>query len=271
MRWKSRFWCAYAARVNSALVMPKPSLGDVNSTLFDFAITTFDVDVEKLASFLPPGLEVERCQLKDGRERALVSAVTFHNTSFYVQFAPFIRLACEQTNYRAYVKRGEERVVWFFGTALASPFVMLPRYAWRLPWHRMHVERRGVWRGDALTSLDWHARAEGAEETLRVRGTGRALHQLDGFADLETTHRVLTHPTRGFLRTRRGRIVTYGVWHAPLVMEEAEVDEARFERFEKLGLVQPGQAPHSVLVQRTTDFLVRLPPRRVREMERLTP
>lgn len=190
---------------------------------------------------------------------------------FYVQFAPFIRLACEQTNYRAYVRCGDERVVWFFGTALASPFVMLPRHAWQLPWHRMHVARRGVWRGDALTSLDWHARAEGAGETLRVRGTGRALHQLDGFADVESTHRVLTHPTRGFLRTRRGRIVTYGVWHAPLVMEEAEVDEARFERFEKLGLVQPGQAPHSVLVQRTTDFLVRLPPRRVQEVERLTP
>lgn len=82
MRWKSRFWCAYAAAVNSALIMPKPSLGDVNSTLFDFAITTFDVDVEKLASFLPPGLEVERFQLKDGRERALISAVTFHNTNF---------------------------------------------------------------------------------------------------------------------------------------------------------------------------------------------
>ena len=67
---------------------------------------------------------------------------------------------------------------------------------------------------------------------------------------------------------RNDRIATYGVWHAPLVMEEAEIDEARFEWFETLGLVQPGQAPHSVLVQRTTDFLVRLPPRRVREMER---
>ena len=248
--------------------MPKPSLGDVNSTLFDFAITTFDVDVAKVASFLPSGLEVERFELK-GAERALISAVTFHNTNFYVQFAPFIRLSCEQTNYRAYVRCGEERVVWFFGTGLASRFVMLPRHAWQLPWHHMHVERRGVWEGDALKSLDWHARAEGAEEKLRVRGTGRALHKLDGFSDVETTHRILTHPTRGFIQKRSGPIATYGVWHAPLVMEEADVDEARFEFFEKLGLVAPGQAPHSVLVQRTTDFLVRLPPKRVREMERV--
>ena len=270
---KSRFWQtrgAYdgAVPTQTALVMPKARLGDVNSTLFDFAITTFDVDVEKLASFLPQGLEVERFVMADGRERGLVSAVTFYNTNFYVHFAPFVRLSCAQTNYRAYVKRGNERVVWFFGTALASPFVYLPRYAWRLPWHRAQVTRSSAWKDDALEKLDWHARATGAEEKLRLRGTGRALHQLDGFANVEDTHFILTHPTRGFLRTRSGRIATYGVWHAPLVMEEAEVDEARFERFELLGLVAPGQVPHSVLVQRTTDFLVLLPPQRVREMER---
>lgn len=71
----------------------------------------------------------------------------------------------------------------------------------------------------------------------------------------------------GYLRRRDGRIVTYGVWHAPLVMEVATPTRARFERFEALGLVARDQAPHSVLVQRSTDFLVRLPPQRVRAME----
>ncbi len=249
----------------SVLAPPRPRLTDVSSRLFDFAITTFDVDPERLASFLPSGLEVERFEI-DGRSRALVSAVTFLNTDFYVHFAPFVRLRCEQTNYRAYVRRGGERAVWFFGTGLASPFVLLPRHAWGLPWHRMRVTRHSRWDGDALRELRWHARAEGSEERLDVRGTGRPLGRLPGFAGVEATHAVLTHPLVGYVRRRGGSVATYGVWHAKLVMEEAAVHDARFERFEALGLVAPAQAPHSVLVQRTTEFVVLLPPRRVPEL-----
>lgn len=251
----------------SLTVAPRARLTDVTSTLLNFAITTFDVDPERLAAFLPSGLEVERFTLDDGRVRAMVSAVTFENTHFYVHFAPFLKLRCEQTNYRAYVRRGGERAVWFFGTGLASPFVNLPRYAWRLPWHRMHVTCESRWEGEALRELSWHARAEGAEEQLVVRGSGVPLERLDGFTSRDETHAVLTHPLVGYLRRRDGRIVTYGVWHAPLVMEVATPTRARFERFERLGLVPANQAPHSVLVQRTTDFLVRLPPKRVRAME----
>lgn len=253
--------------MTDSLDRPRARLTDVSSTLRDFVITTYDVDPERLASFLPRGIEVERFTLNDGRERALVSAVSFLNTRFFVHFAPFVVLTCEQTNYRAYVRRDGQRAVWFFGTGLASPFVHLPRVAWRLPWHRMRVERSSAWCGDALESLRWHARADGAEERLELRGTGRALSVLDGFASAQGTHEILTHPLVGYLRRRDDRIVTYGVWHAHLVMEEAEVLDARFERYEQLGLVAPEQKPHSVLVQRQTQFLVLLPPRRVRELE----
>lgn len=252
----------------AALDRPRARLTDVSSTLRDFVITTYDVEAERLASFLPPGLDAERFRLADGRERALVSAVSFLNTRFFVHFAPFVVLECEQTNYRAYVRRDGAPAVWFFGTGLASPFVHLPRVAWQLPWHRMRVERSSAWRGEALESLRWHARADGAEERLDLRGTARPLSVLDGFASAEGTHEILTHPLVGYLRRRDDRIATYGVWHAHLVMEEAEVKDARFERFEALGLVAPGQAPHSVLVQRQTEFLVLLPPRRVPALER---
>jgi len=253
--------------VTAPLDRPRARLTDVSSTLRDFVITTYDVDAQRLASLLPPGIDVERFSFGDGRERALVSAVSFLNTRFYVHFAPFVVLECEQTNYRAYVRRDGQRAVWFFGTSLASPFVYLPRLAWQLPWHRMHVTRASRWRSDHLETLDWHGRAAGAEERLRLRGTGRALTTLDGFSSADETHAILTHPLVGYLRRRDGTIATYGVWHAHLVMEEAEVLDARFEKLEALGLVAPAQKPHSVLVQRETEFLVLLPPRRVRELE----
>ena len=258
--------------MSTALDRPRARLTDVSSSLRDFVITTYDVDAERLQALLPVGLDVERVTLADGRERGLVSAVSFLNTRFFVHFAPFVVLECEQTNYRAYVRRGDTRAVWFFGTALASPFVLLPRYAWRLPWHRMHVERSSTWSDAGLGALSWTARAPGAEERLRLRGTGKGLGAvLDGFASAEDTHAILTHPLTGYLRRRDGRTVTYGVWHAPLVMEQAQVDEARFELFERLGLVAGAQAPHSVLVQRQTEFLVLLPPRRVPALEGLRP
>ena len=253
--------------MTSALDRPRARLTDVSSSLRDFVITTYDVSCETLASFLPPGLEVERVRI-EGRERALVSAVSFLNTRFFVHFAPFVKLECGQTNYRAYVRRADgTRAVWFFGTSLGSPFVLLPRHAWRLPWHRMHVTRSSRWRGDTLETLAWHARADGAEERLDLRGTGRALAMLPGFTSPEDTHAILTHPLTGYLRRRDRALVTYGVWHAPLVMEEAHVIDARFELFERLELVSPDQAPHSVLVQRATEFLVRLPPRRADYLE----
>lgn len=242
---------------------PRPRLTDVSSDLIDFVITTFDVDADVLARLLPDDSSPERFTLADGRTRAFVSAVSFLNTNFFVRFAPFVRLSCGQTNYRAYVKRGDARAVWFFGTGLDTAFVNLPRHLWRLPWHRMHVERKSEWNGDLLRELHWHARAEGAEERLRLRGTGRPLERLDGFDSLAHTHEVLTHPLTGFLRRRDERVVTYGVWHELLVMELAAGD-ARFEKFEQLGLVVAGQAPHSVLVQRSTHFDVHLPPRLLR-------
>ena len=185
---------------HNALARPSARITDVSSTLRDFAITTWDVSAEKLQSFLPNGLTADTFEFSDGRTRAFVSAVTFLNTRFYVHFAPFVRLQCEQTNYRAYIRRGNERAVWFFGTTLASRFVLLPRHAWQLPWHYATVKRTSEWTGDALKSLDWTATASGAAERLLVKGTGKPLAKLEGFSSLEQTHHVLAHPLVGYCR-----------------------------------------------------------------------
>lgn len=248
---------------SSLVTEPRQRLTDVSSDMLGFAITTWDVAPSLLARQLPHGLEPECFQLR-GDERALVSAVTFSNTNFYVGFAPFVKLSCAQTNYRAYVKRDGRRAVWFFGTSLDSMFVALPRYVWRLPWHRVRVQTKHDL-GDHLV-YDWRGEAPGAEERLLLHGTGERLAVLPGFSGAAETHEVLTHPTVGYVRRQNGDVVSYGVSHAPLVMEVATPAEARFELFERLGLVEAGQAPHSALVQRSTRFLVLLPPRRVPEL-----
>ncbi len=236
-------------------------LFDVSSDLVDFAITTFDVSPERLAALLPRGIEPERVTLDDGHERALVSAVTFVNTRFFVGYAPFVRLRCAQTNYRAYVRRGPERGCHFFATHLDHPFVVMPRYGWKMPWSRSHVTLETRWSGERLERLEWNGVGGEGVERLVARGRSEPTGTRWGFEDEASTAQMLTAPLLGWLRRRDDRIATYSVWHAPLALERCDVDEARFECWERLGLVEKDQPPHSVLAQRLTKYLVQLPPR----------
>lgn len=238
-------------------------LFDVSSDLVDFAITTFDVGVETLAALLPAGFEPERVTLDDGRERALVSAVTFTNTRFFVGYAPFVKLRCAQTNYRAYVRHEGRSGCFFFATHLDHPLVAMPRYLWKMPWSRSRVTLEAAWSSAGLGVYDWKGAGGEGEERLRARGLGEPVGTLSGFADASSTHRMLTAPLLGWFRRRDEALATYSVWHAPLELERCAVDAARFECWERLGLVTPGQKPHSVLAQKRTKYLVVLPPRRI--------
>lgn len=250
------------AAMSTAIEHPRMRWMDVSSQLVDFAMTTYDVETSALAALLPEGFVPELGTVAGGGERGFVSAVTFVNTELYAAFAPFVRLRCHQTNYRAYVRHRGERGVWFFGTHLASPFVLLPRYGWRLPWSRSHVVASATWNASGLCRrYEWRGRGGQGEEILVARGTGRPIGALPSFGDDATNRLVLTHPFRGWLRRRGGSVATYSVWHPPLEMEDCAVEEARFERFERLGLIRPDQPPCSVLAQRLTQYIVRLPPR----------
>lgn len=244
----------------------RPQLGlfDVSSRLVDFVTTTWAVEPERLAALLPAGIEPDTFPLADGAHTAFVSAVSFLNTEFFVGFAPFIRLRAPQTNYRAYVRVGAQRVAWFFLTQFDSFTVLLPRYVFGMPWARSHVQQHATWDGERLLELDWLGSGEQGWERLRLRGTGLPMGVPAGFRDEGEAREVLTHPLVGYFRPRRGSgIGRYGVWHAPLELSHCEVAEARYEPFERLGLVEAGTPPVSVLAQRATQYSIFLPPRRI--------
>ena len=74
---------------------------------------------------------------------------------------------------------------------------------------------------------------------------------------------VLTHPLTGYFGHGRGGVGRYEVWHAPLQPSVGSALKVRFSPFEERGLTVSGQAPHSVLLQQSTDFAVLLPPTKV--------
>lgn len=226
-------------------------------------MVTYRVDPERLAAAMPPELVPERFTFDDGHEASLVSAVPFLDRDFHFRFFPAVKVDCGQVNYRAYVTFRGQRGVWFFGTSLDSVFVALPRFVWQMPWHRDRIRIEHGWDGDRC--CEWSITATGwGAASCRLAPTGGALARLDGFADLDETLEVLTHPMVGWYRRRRGGLGRYSVWHPVLELEACAAPEARFEVFERLGLIEPGQAPHSAVVARTVHFDVHTPPTRVR-------
>jgi hypothetical protein len=244
-------------------VMPRQGWGDVSSRLRDLAITTYDVDPVVLQSLLPGDFTPEVFTLGDGRSRALVSAVTFLNTDFFVRFAPFVRLRCQQTNYRAYVRYRGHSVAWFFGTTLGSFWNFIPRYIWGLPWHRSRNDLQAEWTDEGCSSYRWQAKSKKGTELLEAVGTGEGQGILDGFSDEKTCWELLTNPADGYLRLRGKRVGHYSVWHPPFRMERARVAKARFTFWENLGLIAQEQEPHSVLLEAAIHYLISLPPKRV--------
>jgi hypothetical protein len=243
---------------------PRPTLHglDAATSLVDVALVTFAVAPEALAVHLPPGVEPDVVTLEDGLRRALVSAVTFRDLDFRLAFTTRLRFSFVQTNYRAYVRIGERRLVWFFGTSLDSPLVAVPRLAWGMPWYGGRLRLEATWDGDRCRDYHQTTHSAWTDDELRLEGTGEPVGRLDGFADRDESLLVLTHPLDGLYRRRDGGLGGYSVWHERFAPSLGIARTARVGVFERLGLVEPGAAPHSVLLQRTIDFSVLLPPLR---------
>jgi Uncharacterized conserved protein (COG2071) len=252
------------ATAGEAFARPRPRVRGLDATtrLDHFALVTFAVDPGSLAGVLPAGLEPEIRRLDDGGERAFVSAVSFRDVDFRFAIAPLIRASFFQTNYRAYVRdRDGRRAVFFFGTTLDSPLVVLPRLLWGMPWHGGRTRIEAEWADDGRCLAYRHRSATGwGAADVELGGTGKPAGGLDGFADAEDAAAVLTHPLDGFFLKPNGRLGRYAVWHDRLRPELGHARRARYAVFERLGLVTPDATPHSVLLQRSIDFDVLLPP-----------
>ncbi len=109
---------------------PSPGPLAALTTLEDIAIVTYDIEPDALAALLPAWIEPDVLTLSDGRQRALISAVSFRDVDFRFRLVPFVRLGMLQTNYRAYVRAGGERAVWFLGSTLRArePFAQRVRF-----------------------------------------------------------------------------------------------------------------------------------------------
>ncbi len=82
-----------------------------------------------------------------------MSAVTFRDVDFRFRLAPFVRLGMIQTNYRAYVRAGDQRAVWFLGSTLSTSIVAVPRLLWKMPWTKAAATLDASWEATVVYLL----------------------------------------------------------------------------------------------------------------------
>lgn len=249
--------------------MQPPSGLDVKTTLLHFAIITYLVEPEALRPHVHDRFELQTITDQTGARRALVSVVPFVDVDFHFVRFPWLTWRFGQTNYRAYVYdtvRGED-VVWFFGTALDSWSNFVPRYLWRLPWHRARMAFDCVYDASAerYTRYRLSAESKWAAAKLELIDHGHAPVALAGFDSLESGLRLLTHPMRGYYTRRDGKLGGYTIWHDWLTTHVGAARVARFPLLDRLSLVPVGNTNriHSILLQHRTEFTIYLPPKQV--------
>lgn len=251
------------------LSKPAPRGLVVETTLQHLAIVTYWVDPSQLRKHLHPRFEPV-CLVAEGRPaRALISVVTFLDRDFRFASCPWLKMSFGQTNYRAYVHdtRTGEHAAWFFGTCVDSASVAVPRVLWRLPWHRarMTFDCRYDKAAARYSTFNVMTRSHWAPAQLTIEDLGSAPDRLPGISNMEAGLVLLTHPMRGYFFRRDGALGSYRIWHARAQPTMGRLREARYPLLQRLGLVEEGArgSVHSVLVQRSIEFTIYLPPSKI--------
>jgi uncharacterized protein YqjF (DUF2071 family) len=252
-------------------ILAKPPLRGLSAetTLQHFVIITYWVDPSILRKHLHSRFEPV-CLAAGGKSRnALVSTVTFLDHDFRFSVCPWFKRSFGQTNYRAYVLDTQtgEYVAWFFGTCLDSISVAVPRYLWRLPWHRarMNFDCRYDQVAGRYATFHVETQSRWGPARLAIEDTGTAPTQLAGISNLEAGLVLLTHPMRGYFFRQDGELGSYSIWHDRAQLTLGRVQEANYPLLQQLGLVEECNQSeiHSVLVQPKIDFVIYLPPHKV--------
>lgn len=241
---------------------------DVVAKLEHFAIVTYAVDPDRFCGMIPERFRLHTVPV-DGRPKALVSVVPFINVDFRLAAFPYFKATMGQMNYRVYVKDTQtgENAVWFLGTVLDSPAIIVARSVWKLPWHQGKVRLQydfdpgaGLYRSYQMkTDSDWAP----ARLSIVQDESARDEFELAGFPDLETALVLLTHPLVGYYHRRDGKLGCSRVWHDRMEVKPGKLVSAYFGLLDRLQLVTPPEQlrPHSVILAPMTEFVIYLPPR----------
>ncbi len=249
---------------------PAPSGLDVFCRLNHFSIVTYAVSPYRLEGLIPERFRLDTVMI-DNEEKVLLSAVCFIADDFTLAAYPSPRFRMGQINYRTYVTEmdSEARCIWFLATTLDSRLATVSRYIWKLPWHRGKISFGYDYDHSTQRYRNYTMKAEAEEAPAAL-----TLHQpagtpltLQGFPDTESGLVFLTHRLRGYYHRRDGTLGTIRVWHKKLEVGPGVARDAFFGFLADSELVGRSEQkkPHSVLVEPVNEFIIYLPPQKLKQ------
>jgi len=244
----------------------KHSLIDMNTLLEHFVIISYKVPVNRIKHLIPEPFKLWTF-VEDNVEYALISAVNFKDTDFSLsRILQFIKFNFYQTNFRTYIidKTNNSHCAWFFGTTLGSKTSLIPNKIWKMPWERgKYTEdiriKNGIYN---KYELEFKSKQGIGKVSLVSTTTKMKIHS--GFTSLDEQLLILTHPVIGYYYLKNKEIGTYEIWHPKMDLCEGKLDDAYFELFNKLNLLDKKEMkhPHSVLIINEIEFDILLPPKK---------
>jgi hypothetical protein len=246
------------------------------SVLEDFTLITHAVPAVRIRPHLPRELELETFQSGGGDghgEKAFVSNASFFNRGFHAALLPFARLNFAQITYRTYVRYKGRRGVFFFATALSSRTAfMLQRGTSRIV-HLGKYEREKLLGGEGYERYTFSMESDLGQTRFELEATERP-HAHAPFKNGDELAQFLTYRQHGFLYMPGGILGDQKVAHERMHPLSGKLRSARFELWEKLGILRPHETlePFSVLVQPRIPFTLFPPvPRQIAFLDRRHP
>ena len=247
--------------------IPSDRLLTVDTTLEHFSIITYTVDLEKLRRIIPKQFDIYTITL-EGIQYGLVSAVTFIDKDFrFKKLLPFLKLSFPQTNYRAYIidKESGEKCAWFFGTALGSKLVFIPKLLWKMPWFLARYNSRFELKNNSYKKYKIEISAKNANATIDISNDNLSEFNSKGFDSIEEAELILTHPVSGYFLRSDNKLGKYKIWHPKMKSSNGESITTYFQKFESLCLLNATQMsqPYSILLTDQIEFIIDLPPKKI--------
>ena len=201
----------------------------------------YAVAPERVRQLVPSQFDLETRQDQLGNARAFVSAVPFEVAEIRSSSLPMPGLRFNQINYRAYLVSPEGAAVYFLALRVGSRMVASSASILNLP---VNYEAIGLSVGDETADLHYGVESEGLSAYLSLDVAGQSF---EAQSDPAVTSEFISERPVGFIRSTGGDTYMITVEHPRLDAVRAQVERVRAPMLESLGILDPGEAPHSVL------------------------
>jgi uncharacterized protein YqjF (DUF2071 family) len=201
----------------------------------------YAVAPERVRHLIPSQFDLDTRQDKLGNARAFVSAVPFEVAEIRSSSLSLPGLRFNQINYRAYLVSPEGAAVYFLGLRVGSRMVAASASLLSLP---LSHEAIGLTVGDDTSGRRYGVEAEGLSAYVSLGATETSSEDA---SDPSVTSEFISERPIGFIRSTGGDTYKIAVEHPRLDAARARVDRVSAPLLEALGILDPGELPHSAL------------------------